>query len=213
MKKSELKKYIREMILKEVSQDDVESAKELNKELEKTKELSDELGLTNESLNTFQNYSNNELAAYTRELSKQRADAASKGQTDLIASLNKDIEAATHELKKRSQNLKALSRTDETTEVNEAATDRFLKGAAYNLALQMRGKAASRTTLMNRLNRMPLANYLKRDELEKIVDYTMEEMGLNEIDERSSMIKEQNESKLRKAIRSIIKEELDKDYE
>ena len=49
MKKSELKKYIREMILKEVSQDDVESAKELNKELEKTKELSDELGLTSES--------------------------------------------------------------------------------------------------------------------------------------------------------------------
>ena len=97
--------------------------------------------------------------------------------------------------------------------LDEAATDRFLKGAAYNLALQMRGKAASRTVLRNRLNRMPLANYLKSDELEKIVDYTMEEMGLNEIDERSSMIKEQNESKLRKAIRSIIKEELDKDYE
>ena len=115
MKKSKLKEYIREIILQEVSQEDVESAKELNKELEKTKELSDELGLTNE-----------------------------------------------------------------TTEVNEAATDRFLKGAAYNLALQMRGKSASRTTLMNRLNRMPLANRLKQDELEKIIDYTMEEMGLNE---------------------------------
>ena len=44
----------------------------------------------------------------------------------------------------------------------------------------MRGKSASRTTLMNRLNSMPLANSLKPDELEKIVDYAMQEMGLNE---------------------------------
>jgi len=64
--------------------------------------------------------------------------------------------------------------------VNEAATDRFLKSAAYNLALQMRGKSASRTTLMNRLNSMPLANELKSDELDKIIDYAMEEMGLEE---------------------------------
>ena len=44
----------------------------------------------------------------------------------------------------------------------------------------MRGKSASRTTLMNRLNSMPLANSLKPDELEKIIDYAMQEMGLNE---------------------------------
>ena len=58
-------------------------------------------------------------------------------------------------------------------------TDRFLKSAARNLAKQMRGKSASRTTLMNRLNSMPLANRLKPDELDKIVDYAMQEMGLN----------------------------------
>lgn len=64
--------------------------------------------------------------------------------------------------------------------VTEAATDRFLQSAARNLAKQMRGKSASRTTLMNRLNSMPLANMLKPDELEKIIDYAMQEMGLNE---------------------------------
>jgi hypothetical protein len=68
--------------------------------------------------------------------------------------------------------------------VNEAATDRFLQSAAYNLAKQMRGKSASRTTLMNRLNSMPLANRLKPDELDKIVDYAMQEMGLNEATSR-----------------------------
>ena len=62
--------------------------------------------------------------------------------------------------------------------VNEVATDRFLKSAARNLAGQMRGKSASRDTLMNRLNSMPLANRLKSDELDKIIDYTMQEMGL-----------------------------------
>jgi hypothetical protein len=64
--------------------------------------------------------------------------------------------------------------------VNEAANDRFLQSAARNLAKQMRGKSASRTTLKNRLNSMPLASRLKPDELEKIIDYTMEEMGLAE---------------------------------
>jgi hypothetical protein len=60
----------------------------------------------------FTDYSNNELAAYAKELSKQRADAASKGQSDLVSGINKEIEAATRELKKRSQKLKDLSRTD-----------------------------------------------------------------------------------------------------
>jgi len=64
------------------------------------------------------------------------------------------------------------------TIVNEAATDRFLQSAARNLAKQMRGKSASRDTLMNRLNSMPLASRLKSDELDKIVDYAMQEMGL-----------------------------------
>jgi hypothetical protein len=60
----------------------------------------------------FTDYSNNELAAYAKELSKQRADAASKGQSDLVSGINKEIEAATRELKKRSQKLKDLTRTD-----------------------------------------------------------------------------------------------------
>jgi hypothetical protein len=64
------------------------------------------------------------------------------------------------------------------TIVNEAATDRFLQSAARNLVKQMRGKSASRDTLMNRLNSMPLASRLKSDELDKIVDYAMQEMGL-----------------------------------
>jgi hypothetical protein len=97
MTKKELKEYIKEMILKEVSQEDVESAKELNKELEKTKELSDELGLTKESLDTFQDYSNNELVAYIKNTNNPRAKA---------------------ELRKRSQNLKTLSRTDESKKKN-----------------------------------------------------------------------------------------------
>jgi len=62
--------------------------------------------------------------------------------------------------------------------VNEEATDRFLQSAARNLAKQMRGKSASRDTLMNRLNSMPLASRLKSDELDKIVNYVMQEMGL-----------------------------------
>ena len=67
------------------------------------------------------------------------------------------------------------------TIVNEAANDRFLQSAARNLAKQMRGKSASRTTLKNRLNSMPLANRLKPEELDKIVDYAMQEMGLDEM--------------------------------
>jgi len=66
----------------------------------------------------FTNYSNNELMGYIRELSKQRADAASKGQTTLLNSLHKDIEKAQKELDKRSKKLKGLSRTDEST-INE----------------------------------------------------------------------------------------------
>jgi hypothetical protein len=93
MTKKELKEYIKEMILKEVSDEQVEKTKELNKELEKTKELSDELGLTKESLDTFQDYSNNELVAYIKNTNNPRAKA---------------------ELRKRSQNLKTLSRTDES---------------------------------------------------------------------------------------------------
>jgi len=68
------------------------------------------------------------------------------------------------------------------------ATDRFLQSVASNLAKQMRGKAASRTTLKNRLNSMPLANRIAPDELEKIIDYTMQEMGLEEgIDKNISL--------------------------
>lgn len=68
----------------------------------------------------------------------------------------------------------------ESLGLNEAANDRFLQSAARNLAKQMRGKSASRATLKNRLNSMPLANMLKPDELEKVIDYAMEEMGLDE---------------------------------
>ena len=67
----------------------------------------------------FTDYSNNELAAYAKELSKQRADAASKGQSDLVSGINKEIEAAVKELKKRSQKLKDLSRTDVKEPVGE----------------------------------------------------------------------------------------------
>jgi hypothetical protein len=65
----------------------------------------------------FTDYSNNELAAYAKELSKQRADTASKGQSDLVSGINKEIEAAVKELKKRAEKIKGLTRTD----VNEQA--------------------------------------------------------------------------------------------
>jgi len=69
----------------------------------------------------FTNYSNNELMGYIKELSKQRADAASKGQTTLLNSIHKDIEKAQKELDKRSKKLKSLSRTDEAI-INEGIT-------------------------------------------------------------------------------------------
>jgi hypothetical protein len=119
MTKKELKEYIKEIILQEVSQEDVESAKELNKELEKTKELSDELGLTKENQNSefnvdrFQGYSNNELIGFLQELIKQREKEFQKSNDDEILRLDRVIHQAKTELKKRSQKLKALSRTDE----------------------------------------------------------------------------------------------------
>ena len=69
-------------------------------------------------------------------------------------------------------------RLREQPSIKEAANDRFLQSAARNLAGQMRGKAASKDTLMNRLNSMPLANRLNKEELAKIVNYAMTEMGL-----------------------------------
>lgn len=65
-----------------------------------------------EGQSKFSEYSNNELAAKVRELSKQRADAASSDKSGLVDGLNKEIEGITRELKKRSQKLKNLSRTD-----------------------------------------------------------------------------------------------------
>jgi len=119
MTKKDLKEYIKEIILQEVSKEDVESAKELNKELEKTKELSDELGLTKENKNSkfnvdrFQGYSNNELIGFLQELIKQREKEFQKSNDDEILRLDRVIHQSKTELKKRSQKLKALSRTDE----------------------------------------------------------------------------------------------------
>ena len=69
-----------------------------------------------ESLNEaeFSDYDNNELMGYIRELSKQRADAASANKSSLVNSLSKDIEKAEKELGKRSKKLVALVRTDES---------------------------------------------------------------------------------------------------
>jgi len=172
MTKKELKEYIKEIILQEVSQEDVESAKELNKELEKTKELSDELGLTSEAKDINDEIKENKKYKKGDKLKVKLKNGKEFEVTFDSYSSNKGIAFGKIDGDRKPFSLDAV--------VNEAATDRFLKGAAYNLALQMRGKSASRTTLMNRLNRMPLANYLKSAELEKIVDYTMEEMGLNE---------------------------------
>jgi uncharacterized protein (TIGR02246 family) len=63
--------------------------------------------------------------------------------------------------------------------LNEAS-ERFLKSAGEILANQMQGKSAGYDTLMNRLNSMPLAKKLKDDDLEKVVEYAMKEMGLKE---------------------------------
>lgn len=70
--------------------------------------------------------------------------------------------------------------------IKEAASDRFLHSAASNLAKQMQGKSASKDTLMNRLNSMPLAASLKQDELDKIVNYAMTGMYDKYFSEKSA---------------------------
>jgi competence protein ComGC len=86
----------------------------------------------NEESNKFADYSNNELLGYVKELYKQRSDAASKGQNALVNGLHKDIEAANRELKKRTQKLKDLTRTDES--VNE--TQQYKKGDKLKIKLK-----------------------------------------------------------------------------
>jgi len=84
----------------------------------------------------FSDYSNNELLAYIKELSKQRASAASKRQDSLLNSLHRDIERATQELKKRSQKIKDLSRTD-INEIGESKTSCSCGGHKSKLNEQM----------------------------------------------------------------------------
>jgi hypothetical protein len=50
-----------------------------------------------------------------------------KSQNDLVSGINKEIEAATRELKKRSQKLKDLSRTDVKEPVGEEENDQLTK--------------------------------------------------------------------------------------
>jgi len=71
------------------------------------------------------------------------------------------------------------SKSINDSKVNEAS-ERFLKSAGEILANQMQGKSAGYDTLMNRLNSMPLAKKLKDNDLEKVVEYAMKEMGLKE---------------------------------
>jgi hypothetical protein len=95
---------------------------------------------------------------------------------------------------------------DENTGLEEGtATDRFLQSVASNLAQQMRGKAASRTTLKNRLNRTPLANRIDPDELEKIIDYTMQEMGLEEGIDKNISLEEGASTEEKRIAMSAIK--------
>lgn len=89
----------------------------------------------------FTDYSNNELAAYIRELSKQRADAASEGQDTLVNSLHKDIEKATRELSRRSKNLKGLSRTDESINESDLKKLKALKQKRAELMRDMEQEA------------------------------------------------------------------------
>ncbi len=130
--------------------------------------------------------------AYYKDLPKSTAQKK-KAQITKQADMDSDDPAAYKELpgdKKAQQQgkVKTSKYTDaynkkygkKNESVLEAASDRFLQSAARNLASQLKGKSADKDTLMNRLNSMPIANRLKQDELDKIVDYTMKEMGLSE---------------------------------
>jgi hypothetical protein len=104
MTKKELKEYIKEMILKEVSQEDVESAKELNKELEKTKELSDKLGLTKENINSNDNREViSKLITQWKELKKLRREAFQKSDDDTILRLDRQIHQVEQEIRKEAK--------------------------------------------------------------------------------------------------------------
>ena len=94
----------------------------------KDKELKEE-----EIGKSFQEYSNNELSGYIRELMKQRANAASKRQDSLVDGINRDIKKATHELKKRAQNIKSLTRTDVNEQEGEIDKADILSGELYKL--------------------------------------------------------------------------------
>ena len=73
MKRSDLSSQIKEMIvdvLSEVSQDDLDTAKEYNAELEKTKELTSDLGITedDEELSAKDLKKNDSISTISRKL-------------------------------------------------------------------------------------------------------------------------------------------------
>ena len=73
MKKSELKEYLKNEILRmnEASQEDVDLQKDLNAELEKTKELEDSLGESKVTKTEFKEYLRNEIL---REINEQEEE-------------------------------------------------------------------------------------------------------------------------------------------
>ena len=76
MKKSELKEYLKNEILRmnEASQEDVDLQKDLNAELEKTKELEDSLGESKVTKAEFKEYLRNEILREINEQEEEEID-------------------------------------------------------------------------------------------------------------------------------------------
>jgi len=80
--------------------------------------------LEEDSMSKFAYYSNNELNFYAREKTQQRADYALKcPDPKIVDKLDKEIEAITHELKKRSQKIKEFFSKPLPEEAKEDPTD------------------------------------------------------------------------------------------
>ena len=145
------------------------------------------LGAVEEYLGDYENletYKRFEKMSRGKDVAKKKriiADVLMNVEDSYYGSMK--LSKALYKLKSKKEELityvaDTLGRAFES--VDEAATERFLKSAGNNLARQMQGKSAGYDILMNRLNSMPLANALKKDDLEKVVDYAMKELGLTE---------------------------------
>lgn len=69
---------------------------------------------------------------------------------------------------------------NESQNINEVATPRFLKSAGGNLARQVKGKKNyTEDELKDRLLSMPIAKMLSDDEILTVLDHAKDELGMD----------------------------------